>query len=107
MRFLAFILVISLIASCKKDQSVSNGVIVGLNYGSCATCGGFYLNPGNDTAINSNTYYVLKYSDDLDGIMEQYSNDYNKNHMPIYVSVSWQAIPNKTNWIRVTNIRSR
>ena len=107
MRFLAFILTISLTVSCEKDQSLSNGVIVGLNYGSCAQCGGFYLNLSNDTSINLNTYYVLNYSDNLNGIISQYSTDFNKNHTPIYVAVSWQPIPNKTNWIRVTNIFSR
>jgi hypothetical protein len=107
MRFLGFILTVSLIASCTKDQSLSNGIIVGWNYGSCPQCGGFYLNLSNDTAINPNTYYVLNYSDNLNGIINQYSSDYNKDHNPIYVSVSWQPVPNKTNWIRVTNIFSR
>jgi hypothetical protein len=107
MRFSSLILVIGLIASCSKDQSMSNGVIVGLNYGSCVTCGGFYLNLSNDTTINPNTYYVLNYSDNLNGIINQYYTNYNENHKPIYVSVNWQPIPNKANWIRVTNIFSR
>jgi hypothetical protein len=107
MRFLTFILAISSIVSCKKDQSMSNGIIVGLNYGSCAQCGGFYLNLSNDTAKNSSTYYVLDYPENLNGIINQYYNDYNMNHKPIYVSVSWQAVSNMNNWIRVTNIFSR
>ena len=107
MRILVFLLAGSLIISRKKDQPLSNGIIVGLNCGACATCGGFYLNLSNDTAINLNTYYVLNYSDNLNGIISQYSTDFNKNHTPIYVAVSWQPIPNKTNWIRVTNIFSR
>ncbi len=107
MRFLGFILAFSLITACEKDQPMSNGIIVGLNYGACATCGGFYLNLSNDTAINSNTYYVLNYPNNLDGTINQYYANYNKNHSPIYVSISWQPIPNKTNWIEVTNIFSR
>jgi hypothetical protein len=107
MRILCFILAFGLITSCKKDQPLSNGVIVGLNYGSCMTCGGFYINLSNDTAINLNTYYVLNYSDNLIGLINQYYIDFNKDQKPIYVSVSWQPIPNKTNWIRVTNIFSR
>lgn len=107
MRFGGFVLAISLTISCDKDQTMSNGILVGLNYGSCVTCGGFYLNLSNDTAINSNTYYVLNYSDNLNGIINQYYMDFIKNHPPIYVAVSWQPVPNRTNWIRVTNIFSR
>jgi len=104
---LAFLLAVSLIISCKKEQPLSNGIIVGLNYGACVTCGGFYLNLSNDTAINPSTYYVLDYPENLNGIINQYYADYNKNHKPIYVSVSWQPVPNETYWIQVTNIFSR
>jgi hypothetical protein len=107
MRYLAFVVVFIMIDSCKKDQSMSNGVIVGWSYGVCATCGGFYLNLSNDTAKNANTYYVINYSDNLNNMITQYSNEYSKNHMPIEVSVNWLTIPNQINWIRVTDIRSR
>jgi hypothetical protein len=86
---------------------MNNAVIVGWNNGFCATCGGFYLNFSNDTTRNANTYYALNYSDNLNDIVNQYSNEYNRNHMPIYVSANWQTVPNQTNWIRVTDIRSR
>jgi hypothetical protein len=96
-----------MIVSCKKDQLMNNGVIVGWNYGACAMCGGFYLNLSNDTVKNSNTFYVLNYPDSLTQIINQFSSEYNKNQAPIYVFVNWQPIPNQKNWIRVTDIRPR
>jgi hypothetical protein len=107
-RYLAFVIVLTMIVSCKKDHFMNNGVIVGWNYGFCATCGGFYLNLSNDTAINSNTYYVINYSDNLTGLINQYSNEYNKNHTPIFVSVNYVPVSGaQANWIRVTDISSR
>jgi hypothetical protein len=89
-------------------QLMDNGLIVGWNYGYCSTCGGFYLNLSDDSTINSDTYYVLNYSDALTPTILQYSKQYNKNHNPIKVLVSWDPIPSgRANWIRVTDIRSR
>jgi hypothetical protein len=105
--WLAFIF-LGVAGSCKKDNFMNNGVIVGWNYGYCATCGGFYLNLSNDTAINSNTYYVINYSDNLTGKINQYSNEYNKKHAPIFVSVNYIPVSGtQTNWIRITDIKSR
>lgn len=91
---------------------MNDGVIVGWNYGACVTCGGFYLNLSNDTTINANTYYVVNHADNLNSIIAQYFIQYNKDHLPIYVSVDWQLArmnnPNlPANWIRVTDIRTR
>ena len=106
-RHVAFLAALIMIASCKKDQLLNNGVIVGWNYGYCATCGGFYLNLSNDTVKNSSTYYVLNYSDSLNQVISQFSAEYSKNQAPIYVYVIWQPVPNQANWIRVTDIRPR
>jgi hypothetical protein len=97
--------------ACKKEhQSMMQGVIVGLNYGACATCGGFYINRSNDTVRDSASYYVLGWPDALDSVINQYYTQYNKNHSPIYVSFDSQPVLSlnvPANWIRVTAIQSR
>jgi hypothetical protein len=107
--FALLLFVLSTITSCRKEHKFMNeGVIVGWNYGFCSTCGGFYLNLSNDTVINANTYYVLNYSKALTSVIAQYANQFNKNHLPINVYVDWLSIPiGQSNWIRVTDIRTR
>ena len=98
---------------CKKEhQSMTQGVIVGWNYGTCVTCGGFYVNMSNDTAKGPATYYVENWSDAADSIIGLYATQYNKNHKPIYVSFNSQPaslnVPSApADWIRVTAIQSR
>lgn len=98
---------------CKKGhQFMSQGMIVGWNYGSCAICGGFYLNMSDDTVKDSSTYYVINWADGLDSVINQYAVQYNRNHSPIYVSFDWQRanlgnLYTQANWIRVTAIQSR
>jgi hypothetical protein len=100
-------------SGCKKEHpSMTQGVIVGWNLGSCVTCGGFYLNMSNDTARGSATYYVLNWPLAADSLIDQDATQYNKNHLPIYVSFDWQPVgvtspPDAANWIRVTAIQSR
>ncbi len=111
--FVLFPGLVTLTPGCKKGHPLmSEGVIVGWNYGSCATCGGFYLNMSNDTVRDSSTYYVLGYPEGLNPIINQYFTQYQKNHAPIYVSFDWQPaslnIPYAAaNWIEVTAIQSR
>lgn len=111
--FVLFTAFVTWLPGCKKGhQFMNEGVIVGWNYGSCATCGGFYLNMSNDTVRDSSTYYVLDYPEGLNPIITQYFTQYNKNHLLIYVSFDWQpaSLGNPTapaNWIRVTAIQSR
>lgn len=85
---------------------------MGWNYGACATCGGFYLNLSPDTTISSSTYYVLDYPVALNGEIAGFFAQYNKNHLPIYVSVNWQLASLSdpgapANWIRVLDIKAR
>ncbi len=100
-------------AGCRKGHAfMSEAVIVGWNYGACATCGGFYLNISSDTSRDSTTYYVINYSVSLNAVISQYSLQYTKNRSPIYVFVDWQparkTIPYApVNWIYVTNIEAR
>jgi hypothetical protein len=108
--FVLFLGVLPGTLGCKKGhQFMNQGVIVGWNYGSCATCGGFYLNMSNDTVRDSSTYYVLGWSDATFPIVNQYSTQYNQNHSPIYVSFDWQHVNLNvpSNWIKVTAIESR
>jgi hypothetical protein len=102
-----FLIVVAELLSCKKSSNWTAGQIVGWNNGYCATCGGFYVNLSSDTTINTNTLYAINYANNLQGIVNQFYAEYNKNHMPIPVSFSSQPIPNQKNWIRVTGILNR
>ena len=92
--YVLFLVVLIGMSGCKEKehQSLMQGVIVGLNYGSCATCGGFYINRSNDTVKTSASYYVLNWPDALDSVIDQYYTQYNKDHSPIYVSFDWQPV---------------
>jgi hypothetical protein len=104
---LYLLVVLTGLLSCKKNISLTAGQIVGWNSGFCPTCGGFYINITSDTTINSNTLYALNYTENLQGIIQQFYTAYNKNHIPIPVSFSSQTIPNQKNWIKVTSIENR
>jgi hypothetical protein len=98
---------------CKKEhQSMNQGVIVGWNDGACVTCGGFYINTSNDTIRDSTSYYVLNWTDAVLSVINQYSAQYHRNHLPIYISFDSQPVSLNVpgapaNWIRVTAIQSR
>jgi hypothetical protein len=111
--FVLFLGVLPGTLGCKKGhQFMNQGVIVGWNYGSCVTCGGFYVNMSNDTVKGPATYYVLNWSDAAQPLISGYFSQYNKNHLPTYVSFDWQPVSlnvpgDPANWIRVTAIESR
>lgn len=74
---------------CKKETPApgtwgANAVIAGWNYRACPICGGFYMNFGNSTIINKNTYYIYHWS-------QQISDFFEKQHykVPLFVTVKW------------------
>ncbi|HVM86645.1 MAG TPA: hypothetical protein VMT76_00555 [Puia sp.] len=107
-----FLFFAALTGCSKTNHFMNEGVIVGWNYGYCATCGGFYLNSSNDTVKNAGTYYVLNYSASLTETINKLDSAYNHDNKPIYVSVSWQSLHLQdssfpTNWIHISDIRER
>ncbi|HSZ85269.1 MAG TPA: hypothetical protein VK787_04525 [Puia sp.] len=107
--FLSAISLCFLFSDCRKSQQEQEnlGVIIGWNYGACATCGGFYFNPSNDTVKNPGTLYALTYTDSLTGIIERLENAYAGNLRPIFVYVGWKQLDAPANWVTVTYIKKR
>jgi hypothetical protein len=114
--YIAFVVLLGVLIGtpgCKKEHQLMNqGVIVGWNDGACVTCGGFYINTSNDTIRDSTSYYVLNWPDAVLSVINQYSAQYHKNHLPIYISFDSQPVSLNVpgapaNWIRVTAIQSR
>lgn len=79
------------IISCKKKNPPAPtwgtaAVIAGWNYGACPTCGGFYLNFGNNTQINdSTTYYIFHWNNNVSDFFKEYGYK-----TPRFVQVDWQ-----------------
>ncbi|HLY70149.1 MAG TPA: hypothetical protein VKR53_10510 [Puia sp.] len=112
--FLSAISSCMLFSHCRKSQQEPGnlGTIVGWNYGACATCGGFYFNPSNDTAKNNATLYALTYTDSLATTIDSLSHAYAVNLKPVFVYITWKSVrltdPDApSNWVNVTYIKKR
>lgn len=99
------------IISCKKQRPTpppatwgKAAVLVKWDFTMCPTCGGFFLNFGNNISMNDSTYHVRNWNASIAAFVKSYGY-----MVPHFVQVYWQkdTLPVFPNSIIVTKIGLR